>query len=204
MQCCAKKLQSITQLIRHNKLRCALFVPVFYSIPPVHRTILNAIATTTTWVGTKLSITALRRLGAYIHRRVIIEGLTEFTPNHALIQAILTNRPDQVQALIDEGVNLEDQIFNQGTPLHLAARNGRTEIVHILINSHANLEAQNADQETSLHLAVREGHTEIARELINARANLAALNDFQETPLNVAERRKRIEIIRLLVQAGAK
>ena len=55
--------------------------------------------------------------------------------------------------MIDAGANKEAQDYIKRTPLHLAARNGHTELVKLLISAGANIEALNKNGKTPLQVA---------------------------------------------------
>lgn len=69
------------------------------------------------------------------------------------------------------------------TPLHLAARNGRTAIVERLIAAKASLKVGNARENTPLHLAAAGSHAEACRLLVEAGAPINPANEYGQTPL---------------------
>ena len=60
------------------------------------------------------------------------------------------------------------------TPLHLAARNGHTEVVAALITAQAAVNAIDDEGMTPLALAAAKGHTLAAGELIRGHADVNA------------------------------
>lgn len=73
---------------------------------------------------------------------------------HSMRAAAKDGDVASVRALIDVGVDVNSigGQFEQ-TPLHFAAREGRTEVVQMLINAGANVNARNKDYRTPLHWA---------------------------------------------------
>ena len=59
------------------------------------------------------------------------------------------------------------------TPLHLAARNGHTEVVTFLVKAGADVDAEDQNGMTALHRAVAYDHIPAAKELLG-KANVNA------------------------------
>ena len=57
------------------------------------------------------------------------------------------------------------------TPLHIAARLGKTEIVQLLLQHMAHPDAPTANGHTPLHISAREGQLETASVLLEAGAS---------------------------------
>ena len=67
-----------------------------------------------------------------------------------------------VEALIAAGADVNVRSKDQSTPLHSAAKRGRTWAVLALIAAGADTGARDADGRTALDYAVDRGHTEVA------------------------------------------
>jgi ankyrin repeat protein len=83
-----------------------------------------------------------------------------------LIKACRQGEITQVKKALDKGadVNIVDQ---EGyTPLHYAARFGRTYMVQVLLEKNAETKRQDGGGNTAAHLALKNGHHEVVR-LIN-------------------------------------
>ena len=89
-------------------------------------------------------------------------------------------------ALIAAGADLEAKDRNGMTALHVAARNGHTEVVTALIAAGADLDAKNDDGETALMWAASNGRTEVVTSLIAAGADLDATNGDGESAWAIA------------------
>ena len=89
------------------------------------------------------------------------------------------------------------------TPLHVAARHGRTETVNALVAAGADVNAKAGDNQTPLHRAVNggRGRTATVKALIAAGADVNVKDDYGRTPLRVAAGEGFIEIVRALVAA---
>ena len=97
---------------------------------------------------------------------------------------------------------LDDQI--EPTPLHLAARYGRTEIVSVLIAGGAAVNPAAYRKNTPLHWAAEYGHVAVVKEQLKAGADWTKKNDLGRTPLQLAIERGKKEVEQILRQAGAK
>lgn len=75
-------------------------------------------------------------------------------------------KADAVRLLLDNGSNVNQGDFINGTPLMAAARNGHADVVRLLIERGADV-CLKADGGTAAEFALKEGHKEIA-ELLNA------------------------------------
>ncbi|WP_353275368.1 ankyrin repeat domain-containing protein [Wolbachia endosymbiont (group A) of Pipizella viduata] len=83
-----------------------------------------------------------------------------------LHSAAKNGHADVVNALIQNGANVNAEDNFKSTPLHNAARNGHIDTVKVLIAKRADVNAKDIDGYTPLHWATRNGHTEIVRILI--------------------------------------
>ncbi len=86
------------------------------------------------------------------------------------------------------------------TPLHRAARAGRSVSVLALIKYGARVNAKDKRGDTPLHYTY---HVDVARILIANGADVNARNTFDRTPLHAAAHKSE-ELISLLIKSGAK
>lgn len=91
----------------------------------------------------------------------------------------------------------------EGTPLHCAVANKKSEVVHTLIDLHADLNKKRFSGWGALHLACRERLTAITEQLIDAGANISLPTSNGSPPLSVAAQEGYLEGVRLLLNAGA-
>jgi ankyrin repeat protein len=92
----------------------------------------------------------------------------------------------------------------QQTPLHIAARNGATEIVGLITNNNANLvSAVTHKGSTALHLAAFHGHTDVIRVLVAAGAELDVKARRGSSPLELASFRGHVDAVKVLLKLGA-
>ena len=89
------------------------------------------------------------------------------------------------------------------TPLHWAARKGKTEVVKLLLEHGANVNAKDRFGNTPLHLAAWKGKTEVVDLLLTNGADINAKNNDGETPLHWAACNGHTEVVELLLERDA-
>jgi ankyrin repeat protein len=120
----------------------------------------------------------------------------------ALQWAILKDKPEIVQILIDAGSDVNAKAEESFTALHLSV--GSFEITQMLIAAGADVNAQEEENIwTPLLLATDEISPEVVKLLIDAGANVNAQNGFGHTALHLAAKYNNIQIINMLLDAGA-
>ncbi len=109
-----------------------------------------------------------------------------------------------VEYLIKEAkadVNIADN-FND-TALHLAAREGKSDIVNLLCEHGANIDGKGSEGRTALHWASICGDLSIVQCLVGRGASVNQQNDDGFTPLHDASRYGDVSIASLLLESGA-
>lgn len=124
--------------------------------------------------------------------------------NISLLSAISRGDLLQIQALLEQNINLNPINSRGNTALMVAILGGHTDIAKLLIEKGAKLNEQNIEENTALMLAIIEGHTDIAQLLIEKGAAVNC-EDFEgTTTLMFAISEGHIDIAKLLIAAGAK
>ncbi|MDU8913437.1 ankyrin repeat domain-containing protein [Aestuariicoccus sp. MJ-SS9] len=90
-----------------------------------------------------------------------------------------------------------------GTPLHLAAMNGHTEVVRMLADGGADLEASSGILGRPLHVATNRNRADVIAALIEYGAEVDALDKDNRTPLHIAAKNGNEQSAKLLIDAGA-
>jgi pectate lyase len=133
----------------------------------------------------------------------------------------------KVKAFIQEGIDINTKV-RQRTPLHYAAREGRTEIVELLLENGADVNAGAYLNRTAAEFAMQGNHNEIvellvskgadipplhlaiylkdkakARRLIEASADVNKRTPYGTTPLDRAVSAGLKSIVELLIEKGA-
>ena len=104
-------------------------------------------------------------------------------------------------ALLDAGADVDNKNEDEQTPLHLAAKNGRTKIVkELLKRDKYSVNDEDFESQTALHLACIHGHFKVVAALIKADADIQARNYCLWTPLDCAAAHGWVKCAKLLIQ----
>jgi len=108
-----------------------------------------------------------------------------------------------VEALFFAGADVNSKGINNWTPLHYAARFGRTDVVKFLLKARASVHAIDEDGDTPLHIAAQWGKTDVVKVLLTAKAGVNTEGNRKLTPLHLAARWGEANIAKVLLEAGA-
>ncbi len=122
----------------------------------------------------------------------------------ALMTAINRNDIEQVQGLIDQGVDVNQLEPNGDAPLIMAAYKGYSAIVEILLQAGADVTAVDPGMKaTALHAAAYAGRTEAARLLIDYGIDIDAQGPYNGyTALHDAIWQNNVETAEVIIAAG--
>ncbi|MCJ1439804.1 MAG: hypothetical protein MMC23_000285 [Stictis urceolatum] len=105
--------------------------------------------------------------------------------------------------LANSGADVNFQVEDCRSPLHMAIENGCGEMVQCLLNNDADTNARTADGRTALQLAMESGHEALSTLLIQAGADIDAKFSHGETPLSVAVANQWHSHTQFLLRVGA-
>ena len=118
--------------------------------------------------------------------------------------AVLNDNVEEVDRMLKEGYDVNHEFEDGNRALHLAAREGKTDIVRKLIARNADINAVNImNRMTPLHYAVDAGQKSMVEILLDNGADISARDSASRTALGLAISRKHDETAILLVQRGA-
>jgi ankyrin repeat protein len=137
-------------------------------------------------------LTLLLEHGADINQTIIFPSLS------ILYYAAERNKPKVVSFLLSKGANINIQLNNGDTPLHIACKLGFETVVRILLNDpNIKINITNDEGDTALHNAC--DHPTIVKMLLEKRAYIMGNND-ENTPLHMTTNAK---VTKMLIDAGA-
>jgi ankyrin repeat protein len=134
------------------------------------------------------------------------ESLTSRTDcgNTALHLASEAGQLNMVKYLVDLQTDGQCSLnYDNETPLHLAARNGRDYLVIYFAKNGKNINAASANGATCLHFACENGHYTTVECLLKHGAEVNAMNSANQTPLHIAAGRGQTKTVELLLQHNA-
>jgi uncharacterized protein len=109
-----------------------------------------------------------------------------------------------VDALLQQGTDVNRAQGDGMTALHWAAEHGDQELTARLLKAGANTGAgTRIGQHTPLHLAAKTGHASVLRLLVDAKADISALTTTGAAPLHFAAASGSSEAVTILLDAGA-
>jgi len=144
-------------------------------------------------LGHKEIVSQLLQYGASLTSR------TE-TGNTALHLASETGHLSLVKYLEKLDRNgLNNLNYENETPLHLAARNGRDYLVTYFTENGCNFNAPSANSVTCLHVACENGHYTTVECLLKHGAEVNVVNSADQTPIHIAACRGQTKILELFL-----
>jgi len=132
------------------------------------------------------------------------------SPQHAdtaLGLAVLSNRTEMVQLLLQHGANpnlgvSRDSLGRFAPPLSVAAQHGNPEIIDLLLGAGADPAKANNMGDLPIHYAARSGKLENLRRLLERGADVGSRNHDGWDAMGMAAANGHVEILRLLVARG--
>ncbi|XP_072044726.1 uncharacterized protein, partial [Amphiura filiformis] len=106
-----------------------------------------------------------------------------------LRQAALKGDYDEVQRLLDSGVNPTRADDKGRTALHFATTKGNQQMVKLLLDNGADVNQKDSIGNTPLHLAAVGSHIDVVTALLQSGANAHELDRGGHTPLKLAHSR---------------
>ena len=104
--------------------------------------------------------------------------------------AIHDNDQEEINKILERGINLEERSIGWLTALHHAVILNNRKLVKTLLENGARIEAPSNYQMTALHIAAERGHLESLKELLMNGANPSARFNTGETALELAKKKR--------------
>lgn len=116
------------------------------------------------------------------------------------VESLSNNDVAGVQALVDEGVDIDACDDNGYTLLVLAAARGKLDIVNFLIDQGADVNAREfVLRRGALDYAAQFGYEEIVEVLVKANVDVSAVNTYGKTALDYAIEGNQVKMAKLLI-----
>ncbi|MDR2213651.1 MAG: ankyrin repeat domain-containing protein [Pseudomonadales bacterium] len=131
-------------------------------------------------------------------------GTTIAQAAHELADAVMNEDRAAIEALLEQGADVNDPQLDDSTALHYAAYQDDVDLARRLVEAGADVEAVTRLGATPLYLAAVNGSAEMISVLLanGVDPNVTVLS-HNETPLMFAARSGSVESVRLLLDAGA-
>lgn len=120
-----------------------------------------------------------------------------------LINAVMRNDIDAIEALQNEGVDINTPAIGDGTALMIAVKQNNSLMVDALIALGADVNQSSEGDGNPLIVAAMRNNVELAEVLLNYGANVNAIVPRDETPLINASSRGYLNMVQLLIDRGA-
>ena len=125
------------------------------------------------------------------------------TPNSTIWKAAEEGDVEEIERQLESGVDVNAYSQPLGTPLSVAAYNGRINVVELLLKEHAEVNGYYYGlRETALHSAAERGHEVIVQSLLKHGADMNA-EVCGTTALHVAPSKGHWGVIQILLDLGA-
>jgi ankyrin len=107
--------------------------------------------------------------------------------------------------LLEQGSDINAGNRYGQTPLHLAAKQGNSELIRLLLEQGAVVDAaENAAGYTPLHTAAAQGHADLCELLIRYGADPDAVTGDLDSPLHLAIAKGQTGVVRVLLKYRAR
>ncbi len=130
-------------------------------------------------------------------------GAANKTLEEHLMDAVSSNRPDQIKELVRQGAKVDARSPDFQTLLIRYSDHRSVDSVRALIKAGADVNATTDRGHTALMTAARNGSTAVVRILLAAKADVNAKAEGGMTALHQAAEAGNVEVIELLLAAGA-
>lgn len=121
----------------------------------------------------------------------------------ALHYAILSEKPDRVEALISMGVDPKNPTPESKSMLAAAVRIGNEDVLRVLLQHKADPNFSDGVFDNPMFLALKDNRTRISEMLVKAGFDVN-VEKMRRTALNIAAEFDRVSEMEMLLQAGAR
>ncbi len=120
-----------------------------------------------------------------------------------LHHAVYLGRKENVQALIDNGANVDQKTaFDNLAPFHFAAANGKIDMAQVLLANKANANQEDSYGMAPIHFAAAGGHKELVQVLLENGVSVDQKTKLDNAPIHFAAYMGHKEIVQVLLENG--
>jgi len=130
--------------------------------------------------------------------------MSDENTDHTIFEAVLAGDMSCVQRLLADGVDVNIRQQGGGTPLILAASEGRLDLTCYLVEHGADVDAQYDAGNTALIEASANGHLDVVKYLVEKGADVHIRENECESPLEWAAGHGHLDVVKFLVSRGAR
>lgn len=124
-------------------------------------------------------------------------------PHELTVSAIEGGDVSEIEQLITAGLDINQDIAGDGTPLIIAVRSDNKELVKYLIGQGADVNVESMSDGTALTEAAANNNVELLTYLHLHGASIDAITLYDETALITASRAGNFQAVKYLVEQGA-
>lgn len=127
----------------------------------------------------------------------------ELEQHEIIVLTIERGDVNQIEQLFTSGLDVNQDIEGDGTPLIIAVRSGNKELVEYLIDQGADVNVESTRDGTALTEAASNNDVELLNYLYQQGASIDAITLYDETALITASRAGNFQAVKYLVEQGA-
>lgn len=127
----------------------------------------------------------------------------ELDPQELIVLTIERGDINQIEQLFTAGLDINQDIAGDGTPLIIAVRSGNKELVKYLITQGADVNVESTRDGTALTEAAANNNVELLNYLHQQGAAIDTVTLYDETALITASRAGSFQAVKYLVEQGA-
>lgn len=120
-----------------------------------------------------------------------------------LVSAVNANRINVIEQLVQEGLDINQALIGDGTPLMIAIQNKNLTLANKLVAMGADINQPSPGDGNPLIVAVKTKNLKIVKSVHQHGAELDAIVEGDETPLINAVQTGDLDIVKYLVEQGA-
>lgn len=124
-------------------------------------------------------------------------------PHEATVFTIQQGNITQVEQLLNSGLDVNKDIYGDGTPLIIAVRTGNKRLVEFLVDKGADVNTESTRDGTALTEAAANNNVDMLNYLYQQGATVDTITEYDETALITASRAGNFQAVKYLVEQGA-